>query len=220
MPSQTKENYLKAIYTLADEEGKISLSELSKEMGVSVPTVNSMVKKLQDHEWVIYKKYKPLQLTSKGKKTAALIIRKHRLTEMYLAEKMGFGWEEVHDIAEQMEHISSPELFDRMDELLGNPTIDPHGSPIPDKNGNVFEKEYQKLSEVGEGHRVKLCALTYSSTEFLLFLNSKKLELGVELEVLNVEPFDHSMTVAYGEYEAMMLSQKVCDRLLVDVLDC
>lgn len=218
MPSQTKENYLKAIYSLAGEEGEVSLSGLSKRMGVSAPTVNSMVKKLKKEGWVAYEKYQPIQLTEEGRKTAALIIRKHRLTEMFLAEKMGFGWEEVHDIAEQMEHINSEALFDRMDDLLGHPTADPHGSPIPDKSGKVASEDYIKLSKAEEGARVVLRALAHSSTDFLVFLNDKKLELGVEIEVLRVEPFDKSMTVSYGDFPSTMLSNLVCEQLLVEVV--
>ncbi len=218
MPSQTKENYLKAIYSLAGEEGEVSLSGLSKRMGVSAPTVNSMVKKLKKEGWVAYEKYQPIQLTEEGRKTAALIIRKHRLTEMFLAEKMGFGWEEVHDIAEQMEHINSEALFDRMDDLLGHPTADPHGSPIPDKSGKVASEDYIKLSKAEEGDRVVLRALAHSSTDFLVFLNDKKLELGVEIEVLRVEPFDKSMTVSYGDFPSTMLSNLVCEQLLVEVV--
>lgn len=218
MPSQTKENYLKALYFLADENDEISLTELSKEMGVSIPTVNSMVKKLQENQWVIYQKYKPLKLTTQGRKSAALIIRKHRLTEMYLVEKMGFGWEEVHDIAEEMEHINSVTLFDRMDEILGHPTVDPHGSPIPDKNGSIADQSYIKLSDCTEGSKVILRALADSSVDFLLYLNRKGLELGITLDLLKVEPFDHSMTVAYGGEEAVMLSHEVSNRLMVEAI--
>jgi DtxR family Mn-dependent transcriptional regulator len=216
MPSQTKENYLKALYFLSREGEKISLTELSREMGVSTPTANSMVKKLQEKGWVIYQKYKPLELTNSGRKTAALIIRKHRLAEMYLVERMGFGWEEVHDIAEEMEHIDSELLFDRMDELLGYPSADPHGSPIPDKEGKVAIAEHHKLSEAEAGSKVRLEALRDSSTEFLLFLNTKKLELGTEIDILHIEPFDKSITVSYNELAPTMLSHEVCERLLVE----
>jgi len=218
MPSQTKENYLKALYFLAKEKEDIALSNLSKKMEVSAPTVNSMVKKLQGKGWVIYEKYKPLQLTDEGRKAAALIIRKHRLTEMFLVEKMGFGWEEVHDIAEEMEHIDSEALFDRMDELLGYPSVDPHGSPIPDKDGKVAVKSYTKLSDVEVGAKVILRALAISSNDFLVYLNGKELELGAEIEVLSREPFDNSMTIAYNDDNITMLSSKVCEQLLVEVL--
>ena len=216
MPSQTKENYLKAIYHLANEKAEVGLSDLSKEMDVSIPTVNSMVKKLQENDWVVYQKYKPLTLTEKGRKTAALIIRKHRLAEMYLVEKMNFGWEEVHEIAEELEHIDSSNFFERMDEMLGHPTHDPHGSPIPDRNGNVKAKDYKPLSETIKGTNTRLKALQNSSSDFLIFLNSKNLELGTEIKVLEKEPFDNSMTVTYGDFQQMMLSKEVCDRLLVE----
>lgn len=216
MPSHTKENYLKAIYFLADEAGKFSLSGLSRQMDVSAPTANSMVKKLQESGWVLYEKYRPLELTEKGRKTAALIIRKHRLTEMFLVEKMGFGWEEVHDIAEEMEHLTSEAFFTRMDVLLGHPTIDPHGSPIPDKNGNIVKARHQKLSEVAVGASVRLCALASTGNDFLQFLNGRDLALGTRIEVLEREPFDNSMIVAYGPHQRQMLSHEVCESLLVE----
>ncbi|MEO0469934.1 MAG: metal-dependent transcriptional regulator, partial [Bacteroidota bacterium] len=170
MASQTVENYLKALFTLSGERGIVNISDLSKHLAVSKPTANSMIKKLNEQDLVYYEPYKPLSLTPKGRKQAALIIRKHRLTEMYLVDKMGFGWEEVHEIAEQMEHIKSPAFFARMDEMLEYPTIDPHGSPIPDRDGNIEWKSYHKLCECKAGDEVFLAALTHSSTEFLHYL--------------------------------------------------
>ena len=134
MHSYTEENYLKALFNLANEMGEVSANELSKHLEIKMPTVNSMMKKLSEKKLVYYESYKPFKLTEKGKKEAGLVIRKHRLTEMFLVEKMDFGWEQVHVIAEQIEHIKSPEFFEKMDQMLGFPTIDPHGSPIPDKN--------------------------------------------------------------------------------------
>ncbi len=219
MPSQTKENYLKAIFYLAEGGKKIALSDLSRDMGVSNPTANSMVKKLKKAGWIVYEKYKPIELTKLGRKIAALIIRKHRLTEMFLVEKMGFGWEEVHDIAEEMEHIDSEKLFDRMDELLGFPAIDPHGSPIPDKNGRIVANDYLKLSDASEGDRVQLRALNNSSNDLLRYLNKKQLELGTEIKVLHIEPYDKSMTITYGEQTDSVLTREVCDHLLVEVVN-
>ena len=216
MPTQTKENYLKAIYFLAQKGDEIALTDLSKELKVSTPTVNNMVKKLEAHGWVSYKKYKPLKITKKGKIAAALVIRRHRLSEMFLSKIMGFGWEEIHDIAEEMEHIQSDKLFNRMDELLGYPTVDPHGSPIPDKAGNVTRKKYLKLSEINEGQHIRLCSLENSSTELLLFLNSKKIKLGTEINVLKIEPFDKSYLISYDNFTSVMLSHEVCERLLVE----
>lgn len=217
MASSTEENYLKALFNLDSEKGEITVSDLSNVLAVSTPTVNSMVKNLYEKGLVQYEKYKPITLTPKGKKEAALIIRKHRLTEMYLVEKMGFGWEVVHEIAEQIEHIKSPAFFDRMDDLLGHPTADPHGSPIPDKNGRVSWKSYQKLIDCKPGDTVKLAALTNSSEDFLKYLNSKKLSLGLIIKIDSLEKFDGSMTVSYLKNQSQILSAVVCEKLLVKV---
>ncbi|MDF2157640.1 metal-dependent transcriptional regulator [Algoriphagus sp. CAU 1675] len=219
MASTTEENYLKALFNLANPQGEVNISELAHQMQVSMPTVNSMVKNLQKQGWVIYEKYKPVLLTPEGKKTAALVIRKHRLTEMFLVTKMGFGWEEVHEIAEQVEHIHAQKLFERMDEMMGYPTVDPHGSPIPDKLGRMQEIHYKNLSQAKAGQEVLLAALADSSTEFLQFLNSRNLSLGMELKVVSKEPFDQSMVVSYEGKSAETLSEKVCEKLLVRILD-
>ncbi|WP_207514234.1 metal-dependent transcriptional regulator [Longitalea luteola] len=218
MISQTEENYLKALWNLTSSKGEASVNELSKQLDIKMPTVNSMMKRLAEKGLVHYESYKPLKLTDKGKRLAALIIRKHRLTEMYLVEKMGFGWEEVHDIAEQIEHIQSPAFFEKMDELLGFPKVDPHGSPIPDRNGKVETEQYIryiKLSDCKEGDTVTFMAVSHSSDELLKFLNSRDLSLGSKIKVKSIEPFDESMTVSYAGRKAEMLSNKVCDKLLV-----
>ncbi len=216
MASQTEENYLKALFSLADSQQEISLSQLSQQLGVSTPTANSMIKKLDAKGLVEYRRYRPIKMTDLGRKQAALIIRKHRLTEMFLVEKMGFGWEEVHEIAEQMEHIKSPGFFDRMDELLEHPTIDPHGSPIPDKNGDVVWRSYHKLSDCQVGDRIVLSALTHSSDDFLKYLNRRKLQLGTLLSVKAREEFDGSMVLERESGLQETLSAVVCDRILVE----
>ena len=219
MSSHTEENYLKALLKLADENGQINVSDLSTEMEVRMPTVNSMVKKLDAQGLVVYEKYKPLTITPAGRTRAALIIRKHRLTEMFLVKKMGFGWENIHEIAEQVEHVQSEAFFDRMDEMLGYPTVDPHGSPIPDKQGRIQELSYVPLSSCKPSQTVQLAALTNSSSDFLEFLNSRKLALGTELRILSREAYDQSMVVSYGQHPNETLSEKVSERLLVRVLE-
>src|SRR5690606_17394415 len=159
-------------------------------------------------ELVNYQSYKPLTLTEKGEKLALSIIRKHRLTEMFLVEKMGFGWEEVHEVAEQIEHIHSPKFFATMDEMLGYPTVDPHGSPIPDSHGNIHQKTYQNLANFNKGDKVKFVAVNNSSDDFLKFLNSKEINLGLVLKILDKEEFDHSMTISFND-KTIVLSQKV-----------
>lgn len=215
MTSPTVENYLKALYSLTNEKGEASISGLSEHLEVSKPTVNSMVKSLQQQGWVKYEKYKPIKLTEKGRRAGALIIRRHRLTEMFLVEKMGFGWEEVHEIAEQVEHIQAPVFFDRMDELMEYPKVDPHGSPIPDKEGHVIRQDYKKLSACKIGDEVSLIALNQSSKEFLEFLDGRGISLNLKMRIKSVEPFDQSMVVSYAGHPSETLSQKVCERLLV-----
>lgn len=215
MPTQTKENYLKAVYFLNQKSTLISITDLAHKMQVSKPTVNNMVKKMEKLSWLVYEKYKPLKLTSKGKKIGALIVRKHRLTEMFLSEIMGFGWEEVHDIAEEMEHLNSVILFDRMDEILGFPTIDPHGSPIPDKNGVISKPNYVNLTRINIGEKVRLKSLNKSSKELLLFLNKKNIKLGSEFHVLQLEGFDNSMEIKTNN-RLITLSYEVCKCLLVE----
>lgn len=216
MNSLTEENYLKALFNLANNSGEVNVNELSKSLAIKMPTVTSMMKKLAEKKLVHYESYKPLRLTEKGKKEAGLIIRKHRLTEMFLTDKMGFGWEEVHDIAEQVEHIQSPAFFEKMDELLGYPKVDPHGSTIPDKNGNLVWKEYNKLSDCKAGETIKVAAVINTSSDFLKYLNSREMRLGSKMKIKSVEQFDKSMVVSYGKHESETLSYMVCERLLVE----
>ncbi len=218
MHSYTEENYLKALFNLANAKGEVSVNELSKRLQIKMPTVNSMIKKLADKKLVHYESYKPLKLTEKGKKEAGLVIRKHRLTEMFLVQKMDFGWEQVHEIAEQIEHLHSPHFFEKMDEMLGYPTIDPHGSPIPDKTGKIDWVHYEKLSDCKAGETVKLAAVIHTTDDFLKFLNSRELQLGLTIKIKTVEPFDGSMVVAYSKKTAETLSHTVSERLLVEKL--
>lgn len=218
MPSQTKENYLKAIYALQQKTDKVSITQLGREMAVSKPTVNSMIKKLTDKGWVDYKPYKPISLTDTGYLQAAMIVRKHRLTEMFLVQIMGFGWEEVHSIAEEMEHVQSEPFFDRMDELLGYPTSDPHGSPIPDRLGDIDRASYQKLSDVPIGSTVVLRAVGDSSAGLLVLLNAKGIALGTQITLTHVEKFDQSITIDYADKVNINISNEVARRLLVEAL--
>lgn len=218
MVSVTEENYLKALFHLASESGEVNIKDLSEAMGIKMPTATSMMKKFAEKGLVHYESYRPLRLTSKGKKEAGLVVRKHRLTEMFLVEMMGFGWEEVHDIAEQVEHVHAPKFFEKMNELLGFPELDPHGSPIPDKEGKIEWKEFDKLSTCKAGDRFILKAIMKSEEDFLNFLNKRDLRLGVIIQVNEVEPFDGSMVVGYGSRVEEVLSSPVCERLLGEIL--
>ncbi len=216
MNSLVEENYLKALLNLSNENGEVNVNELSKHLVIKMPTVTSMMKKLAAKKLVNYESYKPLKLTKKGQIEAALIIRKHRLTEMYLVHKMGFGWEQVHTIAEQIEHIQSPALFEKMDEILCYPKFDPHGSPIPDKNGKLIWKKYRKLCECKINDTIKIVGVIGNSDEFLEYLNNKEISLGLKIKIKSIEPFDQTMIVSYGKKTKELLSKKVTDRLLVE----
>lgn len=217
MASNIKENYIKALFYLHQKNEDISLSDLGEELQVSKPTANDMIKKLQTEGIVISKKYKPIRITEKGKQRAAEIIRKHRLSELFLLQIMKFGWEEVHEIAEELEHIKTDKFFDRMDELMGFPTADPHGSPIPDKNGNFNRPKYKRLSQIPVKAIIIVKALRDSSTDFLLFLNSKSIQLKTKITVNHIESFDGSFTISYDGHTDIVLSKSICDRILVEV---
>ncbi len=214
MNSLTEENYLKAIFHLIDDEQNVTINELSKFLGIKMPSVNSMIKKFSQKNWVIYESYKPIKITDKGRIEAARVVRKHRLTEMFLVDKMGFGWENVHEIAEQLEHIQSEIFFDKMDEILNYPKIDPHGEPIPDKDGNIINQDFSKLSECGIGDNVTLRSVTISTDDFLNYLNQRELSLGIEIEILSIEKFDGSMQITFSD-RTEVLSKMVCEKLLV-----
>ncbi|MFV0143743.1 MULTISPECIES: metal-dependent transcriptional regulator [Empedobacter] len=216
MNSLVEENYLKALFHLSENgKGEVNVKDLSKHLEIKMPTVNSMMKKLAEKELVIYESYKPLRLSDKGILKASLIVRKHRLTEMFLVDRMGFGWEQVHEIAEQIEHIQSSIFFDKMDELLNFPKLDPHGSPIPDKNGKIEINNYKKLAEFKEGDKVEICAVIGSSDEFLKYLNSKNIHLNDEIEIISVEDFDGTMKVKFlKSNEIESFSNHVTSRLL------
>ena len=214
MNSLTEENYLKAIFHLLDSENQVTVNELSKFLQIKMPSVNSMMKKFADKNWVIYETYKPIKVTELGRKEAAIVVRKHRLTEMFLVEKMGFGWENVHEIAEQLEHVHSEDFFDKMDEILNFPKVDPHGEPIPDKDGIIITQNLKKLSECKINDMVILTSVTISTDDFLNYLNQRNLALGAEILIKNIEKFDGSMQITFSD-RTEVLSKMVCEKLLV-----
>ena len=214
MNSLTEENYLKAIFHLLDSENQVTVNELSKFLQIKMPSVNSMMKKFADKNWVIYETYKPIKVTELGRKEAAIVVRKHRLTEMFLVEKMGFGWENVHEIAEQLEHVHSEDFFDKMDEILNFPKVDPHGEPIPDKDGIIITQNLKKLSECKVNDMVILTSVTISTDDFLNYLNQRNLALGAEILIKNIEKFDGSMQITFAD-RTEILSKMVCEKLLV-----
>ncbi len=217
MKSLTEENYIKSIYSLSLETGEVYVSELAKKLSVKLPTVNSMIKKLAAKKLVAYAPYQGIKLAEKGKKEALSIIRKHRLAELFLVKVMGLGWEEVHDIAEQLEHVDSERFYNRIDELLGYPKADPHGEPIPDVNGKVTSENRISLSQVAEGTSAKISAVGNDEKSFLDHLNSKGLQIGDLITVKKKELFDGSMTIINKSKKETMLSHQVAERIWVEV---
>lgn len=217
MHSQVEENYLKAIFKLsAEQEGNISTSAIAEELAINAASVTDMIKKLAAKKLITYKPYQGVQLTTKGRKIAVDIIRKHRLWEVFLVEKLQFNWSEVHDIAEQLEHIKSEELINRLDDFLGNPHFDPHGDPIPDKDGHFHHAEPVLLSEVDPGASVIIQGVKDDSKDLLHYLEQHELLLGTPVHVDQVFDFDRSMVLQYAHGE-LTVSRKVAENLFVQV---
>ena len=211
----SEENYLKAIYHLESDSKKgISTNAIAKSLETKASSVTDMVKKLSEKEVVIYKKYQGVTLTELGKKTAANIVRKHRLWEVFLVEKLNFSWDEVHEVAEQLEHIKSPKLINQLDSLLGFPTHDPHGDPIPDKDGNVNTVDKILLSTLSKNEKGICVGVNDSSSEFLRFLDKKKITLGKKITVLEREDFDDSLFIEI-DGEKLSISKKIANNLYI-----
>jgi len=216
MESLTEENYIKSIYALAQSTGEVFVSDLAKKLAVKQPTVNSMVKKLAARKMVSYAPYKGIRLTEKGKKEALSIIRKHRLAELFLVKVLGLGWEEVHAIAEELEHVNSKRFYERIDELLNHPKVDPHGEPIPDENGKMQSKKKISLNEVVEGGFAKIVAVTDDEKSFLDHLNAKGLQIGDTVVLKKREAYDGSILLINKKKTEQIVSHQVAERILVE----
>jgi len=215
MYSQSEENYLKAIFLLAKGTNKIvNTNQLAKKLQTKASSITDMVKKLSDKDLVDYQKYKGASLTKGGEKIALSILRKHRLWETFLVEKLNFSWDRVHEIAEQLEHIQSDELVDNLDAFLDFPKTDPHGDPIPDKEGNILHRERQVLSTLPIGSKVVLVGLKNSSDDFLRYLDNRNLSLGDMMEIMDVEAYDQSLQIKKNE-NIFILSESAANNLLV-----
>ena len=213
--SHTEENYLKAIYKISEKEGKpASTNAIASEMQTSAASVTDMIKRLSEKGLINYERYKGVTLTSEGNKFATTLIRKHRLWEVFLVDKLDFSWDKVHDIAEQLEHIQSEELVERLDEFLGNPSFDPHGDPIPDAEGNFAFRKQVPLNELSIGESGIVVGVQNHSTPFLQYLDRLSLVLGTEVTVLEKFEYDESIKINLKGKE-MILSKKVNQNLFI-----
>jgi DtxR family transcriptional regulator, Mn-dependent transcriptional regulator len=212
----SEENYLKAIYNL-DKQGlkKITPTAISESLGNNPASVVDMIKKLVDKQLLQYEKSKGVKLTKTGANVAISIVRKHRLWEAFLVAKLGYGWDEVHDIAEQLEHVYSPDLADRLDKFLGFPQYDPHGDPIPKANGDSARTYKTLLAEIDEGKTCKVVAVKDTSVPFLQYL--KKLDIGIGTTITLTEkiPFDDSMSIVINDKINTTVSKVFAENLLV-----
>ncbi len=213
--TQSEENYLKAIYHLSKvTPGVISTNAIAEEMQTKPSSVTDMVKRLSEKGYLNYKKYQGATLSDKGTRKALMIIRKHRLWETFLVEKMNFAWDEVHEIAEQLEHIQSEKLIDELDRFLSYPKVDPHGDPIPDRNGELKPRKSSLLSNLEINSSCVCIGVRDSSTSFLRYLDKNQIALGDRIEVVEREDFDDSIRVKIGNRN-LHLSNAIASNLIV-----
>lgn len=213
MYSAAEENYLKTIYSLQRDFGnKINTNLISSKIQTKASSVTDMLKKLANKNLVIYEKYQGVILTEKGKKAALQVVRKHRLWEFFLVDKLKYNWDEVHDIAEQLEHIDSETLVEKLEKFLGYPKFDPHGDPIPDKNGHVSERVSTNLLELNIGDVGVLDQVKDTSETFLQYLDRINLALGDKVEIIDKEPFDNSVQIKLRNKE-LSVSESVAENI-------
>jgi DtxR family Mn-dependent transcriptional regulator len=219
MHTLTEENYLKAIYRIFEHSGEIvSTTAIAEILEINAASVTDMFKKLGQQKLVDYEKSRGVKPTEKGKKIAVQIIRKHRLWETFLVDKLKFSWDEVHDIAEQLEHVRSETLIERLDKLLNFPKFDPHGDPIPDKNGKLPELNSILLSEGKKGSSYRITGVGKNSDAFLKYLKKMGLALGSTIKVREVEEFDGSIMIQIQDSKSeLMLSREATSNLLVNL---
>jgi DtxR family transcriptional regulator, Mn-dependent transcriptional regulator len=215
----TEENYLKAIYSLSGSENSfISNNDIGNELDIKPSSVTDMIKKLGEKGFVEYKKYKGSKLSKEGVDIAISIVRKHRLWEVFLVEKLKFGWDEVHDIAEQLEHVVSNDLTNRLDEFLGFPKYDPHGDAIPDKNGNVLHSsDLIDLKDLSLDTWGSIKGLNKSDDLFLSYLKKMGLILGVKIKITEKFEFDGSALIEIYDSGKLNVSSKILENLKVQI---
>lgn len=213
--STSEENYIKAIYHLQGEEGMVTTNELSAELKTRPASVTDMLKKLKGKKLLNYEKYQGFRLSNEGRKVALGIIRRHRLWEYFLSEKLKFSWDEVHEVAEQLEHVTSKKLIDKLDEYLGFPRFDPHGDPIPDQNGKIATHERICVTVIPVNQVMEVCHVGNQSPEMLDILKHNNIAIGTKLEVKKKFSFDNSLEIRTGKQPPFILSEAVAKHIWV-----
>lgn len=217
MPSPTEENYLKAIYKLAEAEPAtgVSTNRIAAALATRAASVTDMLRRLADKGLLAYEKYRGVQLTPEGRRLALLTIRKHRLWEVFLVQQLGFAWDEVHEVAEELEHVASPLLMRRLDAFLGHPALDPHGDPIPAEDGAMRRPPHRLLADLQAGEKGTLASVRNTSAPFLQYLDKVGLPLGARVEVLDKIAFDHSLELRVNRDRTALISAEVSRNLFV-----
>jgi DtxR family Mn-dependent transcriptional regulator len=216
MNSFTEENYLKTIFHLSEKsDAPVATNSISEVMGNKAASVTDILRKLAEKGLINYVKYQGVSLTKKGRETAIAIIRKHRLWEVFLVEKLAFKWDEVHEIAEELEHIKAPELVDRLDEFLGHPTHDPHGDPIPNSRGEFQKNEWIILAKMNPGQTGILSGVSEHSSVFLQYLEQQGLLLGTRIKLEEIMAFDGSLKLLINQNQSLSISREAAKNLLM-----
>jgi DtxR family Mn-dependent transcriptional regulator len=216
--STSEENYIKSIYHLQQFDGMVTTSELAHELQTKPASVTDMLKKLKAKKILHYERYQGFKLSAEGKKIALSIVRKHRLWEFFLVQKLEFGWDQVHEIAEQLEHINSVVLVDKLDSFLNFPKFDPHGDPIPDTNGKMEATRQLNLTNLDLNRTAEVCAVGSQSSELLELLKHKNIGIGTKLEVKKKFSFDNSVEIKIRNIPAFAISHQLAQSLFVKPL--
>ena len=216
MLSSTEENYLKAIYNISEREsGSVTTNNIAHAMQTKAASVTDMIKKLAEKELVDYAKYRGVSLTEKGRSLATQLIRKHRLWETFLVDKLGFDWHEVHELAEELEHIRSNELINRLDAFLNYPKFDPHGDPIPNASGRFTIRQQVQLSEMHPGEKGDVVAVHHHDDALLRHLADIGIEINTFIEVLELHAYDQSIHVRINRDHVIQISQQLAQKLFI-----
>lgn len=216
MRNETIENYLKTIYNLSkDNKAVVGNYQLAKKLNIKPSSVTESLRKLHELKYVVYEKSYGTRLTATGARLALNIVRRHRIWETYLVKELGFGWDEVHEIAEELEHVQNDKLIRKLSELLGNPNYDPHGDPIPDEKGKIKKSNFLNMSEAKAGQHYRLVGVSDHSTAFLKYLEKNNLVIGADIYVKSREEFDNSLLITCRNKE-VMITPRVADHIFLE----
>ncbi|WP_346319765.1 metal-dependent transcriptional regulator [Chitinophaga sp. YIM B06452] len=213
-----EENYIKSIYKLQDGQAVVSTNAIAYELDTKPASVTDMAKKLKEKKLIDYEKYQGISLTAEGRRLALQIVRRHRLWECFLVDKLAFSWDEVHEIAEELEHVRSEKLINRLSEFLGNPTTDPHGDPIPDAQGKISKSKQLVSLDKATARRLEVAGVSDQSSSLLEFLHAKGIRLGTQIDVIERYEFDNSVEIKIRNQPAFTISEQVSKNIMVKTL--